>query len=102
MAKAKAKEPKSIDLTIDLDDMSLGEIVDFEDASGSLIGSIDESNLSARELVALVWIAQRRTDPDFTFDDAREVKVSQLNIPTEAAPLEPIKRTAKNGRKKSS
>lgn len=42
--------------------------------------------LTAREMAALIWIQQRRKDPDFTFEQARQYRVGQIFAPEERAP----------------
>lgn len=89
-------------LTVDLNDLTLGELADFEDAAGAdavdqLIGASktgkgEQPRMSAKTMVALVWIMQRRTDPSFTLEQARAVKVTELAVDT----------PKKNGRAKAS
>ena len=37
-------------------------------------------NMTAKVLKALIWIASRQDNPDFTLEDARNVKVTELDI----------------------
>lgn len=74
-------------ITVDLDpnDLTLGEIEDLEGAGGVPFGvlmkQLDEQTFSSRALTALVWVAMRRKDPDFTLEDARRVKIGQVEVP---------------------
>jgi hypothetical protein len=63
-------------VSIDLDDLELGEIEEFEELMGRSLGEVDLQ--SGKAMVHLIWIAKRREDPDYTLDDARKIKLSQL------------------------
>lgn len=94
-------------LTIDPNAMTIGDLEDFEDVVGLSMDKAfkpvpvldDEGNrvyaepddkgiarpemtveLSTKALKALVWIIKRQDDPNFTLEDARNVKVSELDI----------------------
>jgi hypothetical protein len=90
-------------LTLDPDDLTIGELEDFEDTCGRsledlLRGEIqtdDEGNTvrdpktnrpvrvvrpRIKEIRCLVWIAKRRTHPDFTLEQARDVKIKELQL----------------------
>jgi hypothetical protein len=68
----------------DLNDLTLGEVEELEDAFGRSISQIDLD--SAKAMRYLVWFAKRRKDPAFTLEMAGSVQMSDL-IPEEA--LEP-------------
>lgn len=92
----------SIDLNLDPDAMTLGDLEDFETHTG---GTLDEmiravpvldgegnrtfdekgrpvmtTKVSAKSLICLVWIIQRKTNPDFTLADARDIRVTSLTL----------------------
>lgn len=68
-------------IELNLEKLTLREMEDFETASGMAIGDVGSGkSMSARALRALVWIAQRRADPAFTFEDAGDVEVSALDF----------------------
>lgn len=68
-------------ITMNLDDLTLREIEDFETASGLSIGEIGAGKaLPARALRALVWVVQRREDPAYTYEAAGDVKVGDLEF----------------------
>lgn len=76
-------------VNLDLESLTLREIEDFETASNIAIGEIGNGKaMPARALRALVWIIQRREDPAFTYEDAGDVKVTELDFET-AAPENP-------------
>jgi hypothetical protein len=95
---------EKISLVIDPDKMTLGDMEDFEDfvgksldeavketpvrdESGALVldekgRPVLETKVTAKTIRCLVWIIRRKTDPEFTLEDARNVFVSQLEMVT--------------------
>ena len=81
-------------LEIDLDALTLGDIENLEEAcgrpAGQVIADFEKGNIVAKDLTALVWVFKSRTDPEFTLDDARNIKLSEMgtfdNPPEDAAP----------------
>lgn len=72
--------PKKVpEVVIDLDDLELGEIEEFEELSGVSIAQV-QSGLPAKAVTALVWIVKRKTDPNFTLEMARKVKLSDVDF----------------------
>ena len=91
-----------ITINFDEDDLTLGDMEDFETVVGQtlleairphpVMGAdgrperdedgrpISEVNVTAKALKALVWITLRRDNPEFTLDDARNIKVGALNL----------------------
>lgn len=62
-------------LCIDLNTFTFGDMIDLEEAGGSL------ANMqSAKSIVALVWLTRRREDPTFTIDDAKKLSVGEVEI----------------------
>ena len=95
-------------LAIDEDEFTIGDLEDFEDVAGksfveamrqvNVVGDDGKPvfdsegrpektvNLSPTSLKALIWISKRRTDPTFTVADARNVKVSALELQSGSTP----------------
>lgn len=75
-------------VTIDPNDLTLGELMDFEEASGEKVSDVFAASegaapsFSARTLTALVWVIRRRDDPNYSLDDARTVKIGDLAVQT--------------------
>lgn len=67
-------------LNMDFNQLEVGEAVDFEEACGIPISALGPGNVPAKALVALIWITQRRNNPEFTIEDARRVKFSELEF----------------------
>lgn len=91
---------EKIALNIDPDELTIGDLEDFEDVVGK---SVDEvirpvpvldvdgnrkfdskgrpemtTKVPAKALRALVWIIRRKAEPEFTFEDARNIRVTSL------------------------
>ena len=64
-----------------LDDLELGEVEEFETAIGTTMGEADLT--SAKAIIWLVYLVRRREDPEFTLDDARRVKLTDIIRPEE-------------------
>lgn len=75
-------------MRFDVNDLTLEELCDLEDAIGdeNLYGKLAEGKVSAKAMVGLVWIIRRRDEPGFSFDDAKKLKVTDLNIEVADAP----------------
>lgn len=86
-------------LRFSVDSITVGDMEDIEEATGKPFGEIINQltstngslSVPVKTLKALVWIIYRQEHPDFTLDDARKIKVSELELvltepdPTEAA-----------------
>lgn len=95
-----------IHLRIDENELTLGDLEDFEDTVGaSLMDALKQTplkdedgnkvldekgrpqmqvNVSAKALKALVWITQRKVNPVFSLEDARNVRVAALELVEDA------------------
>lgn len=62
-----------------ISDLELWEIEEFEEKSGvALAQVVDASTLPFRAVAALCWIVKRRDDPDYSYEEARRLKLSQI------------------------
>ena len=74
-------------VNLDIGSLTLREIEDFETKTNLGIGELGPGKaMSARALRAIVWILTRRDDPAFTYEDAGDLKVVDLEFEGEAAP----------------
>lgn len=65
-------------MTIDFDTMTLNEIEQIELLTGRSIDSImDEGAPRGRVFKAIIFVFKKRTDPDFTFEQAGEFSMEQ-------------------------
>lgn len=74
-------------ITIDPDDLSLGEVEAIEDILGKPFSQVfADGGVSAKAAVALVYVVMRRDDATFTLDDARAFKIGSLKLGAGADP----------------
>jgi hypothetical protein len=65
-------------MTIDFDTMTLNEIEQIELLTGKSIESImDEGAPRGRVFKAIIFVFMKRTNPDFTFEQAGEFSMEQ-------------------------
>lgn len=76
-------------LEFNLNDLTIGEIEEIEDLTGlPFTGLLNEGQPMGRVLRAVAYVAKRRENPDFTFEDAGKLKfraVSDTPDPTDAS-----------------
>ncbi|MFD6970137.1 hypothetical protein [Streptomyces sp. NPDC059949] len=97
-----SKNPETVALRINPDVLTIGDLEDFEEVVGlpiyealsprPVIGPdgkkvLDEkgrpelqTQITTKALKALIWVTQRVDNPDFSLQDARNVKVSALEL----------------------
>jgi hypothetical protein len=63
---------------IELEDLTLGEAEELETLTGVTLESIASGRPPVKVLTALLYLVNRRDNPDFTMDDARSIKIAQL------------------------
>ncbi len=70
-----------MEFVFDLDALTIGDIEAIEEVSGLNSADIDWSKPSGKLMTAFVYVSGKRQDPNFTIEDARNVKVSALTRP---------------------
>lgn len=69
-------------IELDLESMTLGELEDMETLAGeAAFKNLLAGTTSARALLAVAVVIKRRTEPDFSMDDARNIKVMAFKQP---------------------
>ena len=66
---------------IDAADLTLGELAELEETMGTSLDQIMEQS-QARGIAGIAWLVRRRDVPDFTFDDALALRMSDLEMIT--------------------
>ena len=63
-------------MSIDLDSLTIGEICEIEDLTDLPMDAMqDPTQKKGLMLQAMAFVSRRRTDPDFTFEDAANLKL---------------------------
>lgn len=87
--KSNGTKPANV-LDLSVDDLSLGDCIDVEEVTGqpafAIFAAAQAGTMTAKAMAALVWVTKRQTDPTFTFEDAKAVKVSSLGGEDASAP----------------
>lgn len=74
-------------LTVNLDDLTIGDLADIEDATGVSLSGVNLGAPPLKIIPALVWIQERRANPAYTYAEARAIKLSELTLAGEAPTL---------------
>lgn len=71
-------------ISLDVDNLTFGDMADFEDEVGepllSVVTKLESGDASAKALIGLVWICGRAEDESFTIADARKLKITELEV----------------------
>lgn len=93
-------------LTLDFDELTVGDIEDFEAACQSDIFTMVKADgtldVPLRAIAPLIWITERQRNPDYTLEDARRVKLSEIERGDPPAAAGPARSTAGSRRSPSS
>lgn len=58
--------------------LTLDEVETIENLSGTPMDELmSKGKLKGKTLKAIIWIAKKRTDPNFAFEDAGKIKMSE-------------------------
>lgn len=75
----------ALDIKIDINDMTLAELEKLEELTETAWRNIDWESMPLKAMRALVYIFGLRTDPNFTMEDAGNVRVLQVFAPRQPA-----------------
>lgn len=75
-------------ITLDPGSLTFGDLDDFEVKTGEdlmeTFRRVDDvgnlSGLKVSSLLALIWVCARQENPEFTYDDARKVRLNELEV----------------------
>jgi hypothetical protein len=67
-----------LQINLNMDDLTLGELEELESTVGLPISKMGDG--SAKSIVALIWITERRDNPDFTLEDARKIRIGDVQF----------------------
>lgn len=72
---------ESSQLSIDPEDLTLREVDELESILGAGIDvAFSTGAPKAKAIAALVWITQRRENPDLTFDEVLDMNLKDVNL----------------------
>ena len=64
-------------LNLDVSDLTIAEIVEIEERTGLPLDSLGQADKpKGKMLQALAFVSKRRTNPDFTWEDAGALKIT--------------------------
>ena len=70
---------------IDINDLTIAEIVEIEERTGMPLDALGQADKpKGKMLQALAYISKRRDNPDFTWEMAGDLKIT-----TESTPVDP-------------
>jgi hypothetical protein len=73
--KSKPEQDPNV-LNVDLDHLTVGEIEDIEELSGLSIDAFGKDGVpKGKAMRALGFVIRRREDPEFTWEQARDLKI---------------------------
>lgn len=67
-------------VNINVDDFTLGELDEFEQETGLVVGRLDYQQLPIRAVAGFVWLTRKRTDPDYTFESVTKLKPTEFDV----------------------
>ncbi len=74
------KKVKPRELTLNVNDLTFGELEEIETITGKGVNEmLLNGQPNATLLVAMVWMALRKDDPNLTLDDVRAMSFGELN-----------------------
>lgn len=90
MTVASLPQPEPEPLNININDLTLGDLEDIEGVVGSeTMRLVLRGEVTPKAMVALVWVAKRKTNPAFTLDDARRLPLALFSVEAGQDPKEP-------------
>lgn len=75
MAKKTQAAPAA---AFDLEDLTLGELAEIEEATGLTLHGVDLANPPMKLMMAMLWIFLRRRNPEYTFENASKTTLREL------------------------
>jgi hypothetical protein len=73
-----AEKPNDLEVMVDLNEISVGEIEEIEDLAGMPFDTVfDPKARKGKILRAIATVVRQRTDPSFTFEEAGKLRLLQ-------------------------
>jgi len=75
-----------MEIKLDTAQLTIGDVEDIEEICGASFSELNLEKPSGKLAKAIVYVIQRKNDPTFTLEDARNVKIDDLEITVEERP----------------
>jgi len=62
-----------------LDTLTLGDLADIEDVTGMSLNGVNLDSPPMKFALALYWVSLRKSNPKFTYADARNTPIAELS-----------------------
>lgn len=69
-----------------VDDLTIGDLEAIEEIAGEPAGNVFTQSFRANTLKALVYVVNRRGNPDYTLEDAARVRFGDIDLVTDEDP----------------
>lgn len=69
-----------MEIVLDVNQLTVGDVEDIEDICGKPFEELDFENPSAKLMKAVIYVNGRRDNPDFTLEDARQVRLGDVTL----------------------
>jgi len=69
-----------MEIVLDVDQLTIGDVEDIEEICGKSFEELNFDKPSARLLKAIVYVNGRKTNPNFTLEDARQVHLNEVTV----------------------
>ena len=80
-------------ILFDVDSMTLADLEKLEEAADAPVSAIIQSltggPLTARMIAAIVWMSRQKTNPAFTLEEARSLKIGEIQFASKESEPEP-------------
>lgn len=84
MTTPKTNGAKAEEVTLDVNDLTFGDMCDIEQAIGQdAAATLTSEKPSLSAIAACIWIVKRRDNPELTFDDVKAMRVSGVVVGVE-------------------
>lgn len=67
-------------VVVDFDTFTLRDGRDFKAVTGKRVADVNVQEMDDEVIAALVWISERRNNPDFTYEDALDTEYSAMEF----------------------
>lgn len=73
-------------MDVNLNDLTIGDLEEIEKISGATSEDVFGGKMSAAAIKAIVYVVRRREDPEFTLEDAANVRLVDVDFDDEPDP----------------